>query len=106
MRKILYLPIFALACLHLAAQKKPVTLESVGSGRPPRTVTPVWSPSGDQFVYTEAGTLNLIDCATGKSEQVIRLVDLRNVAVKSSENDSVDWTNRRVSAEPVQWFPN
>jgi dipeptidyl-peptidase-4 len=88
------------------AQKKPVTLDLVAGERPRGGFAPIWSPSGDRFVYNERGTLQLFDCNSAKSSEVIRLSQLHDVAIAPVKPETYDWTNRRVSAEPVQWFPS
>jgi dipeptidyl-peptidase-4 len=107
MRKTFLAAIAAILCCATAlAQKKPVTLESLSASRPRGGITPVWSPAGDKFVYNDGDALALLDCATGKSTELIRMSKLRGAAVKAPEAETFDWTNRRVTAEPVQWFPS
>jgi dipeptidyl-peptidase-4 len=88
------------------AQKKPVTLGAINSARTRGGFTPVWSPAGDRFVYSESDALHLVDCNSAKDTDVLRLSQLRSVAVKTPEAATFDWTNRRVAAEPIQWFPS
>jgi dipeptidyl-peptidase-4 len=92
--------------LSAFGQKKPVTLEAVTSAPARDGFTPIWSPSGDQFVYNERDVLRLFDCKSAKVSEIIRLTRLRDAAAKSLTPGANDWTNRRVSAEPVQWFPS
>ncbi len=106
MRNVLLTALLALTCGFLAAQKKPVTLESLNSARPRGGISPVWSPAGDKFVYSEAGTLHLLDCTNSKNSELIRLNKLQSAAIKPPESATFDWTNRRVAAEPVQWLPS
>src|SRR4051812_40816986 len=107
MRNALLSAVLALICCPVAAaQKKPVTLESLTEARPRGGLSPVWSPAGDSFIYKEGNTLHLLDCASAKDREFIRLTDLRNAAVKTPQSATFDWTNRRVTAEPVQWFPS
>ena len=47
-------------------------------------ISPVWSPAGDQFIYTDADTLHLVDCASAKDSELIRLAKLRSVGGKAS----------------------
>jgi dipeptidyl-peptidase-4 len=107
MRNALLALLLSLAvCPAIAAQKKPVTLESVAAARSRGSLAPIWSPGGDQFIYAEADTLHLMDCRAAKDNDLIRLAKLRTAAVKPNEAETFDWTNRRVAAEPVQWFPS
>jgi dipeptidyl-peptidase-4 len=90
-----------------AQHKKPVTLESLVGSHRGGEITPVWSPDGSRFVYSENDTLYLVDCAAPQKSDLIRLSRLRSSAVKASgPAPTFDWTNRRVSAEPIQWFPS
>ena len=68
-------------------------------------ISAVWSPTGDKFIYREGDTLHLMDCASGKDSELIRLSRLRSVAVKTPEPATFDWTNRRVAAEPGAVVP-
>ena len=110
MRKSSLLGILAVAGLLVSipcdAQKKPVTLESISAGRQRVGFSPVWSPAGDQFIYTESDTLRLLDCTTARDTEVIGLSKLRALAVRTTDHERGDWTNRNVSAESVQWFPS
>ena len=107
MRNVWLAACIGLACWATAwAQKKPVTLESVTESRPHGAITPIWSPSGDRLVYRDADTLHLVDCASAKDSELIHLSRLESAAVKGPEPATFDWTNRRVAAEPVQWFPS
>lgn len=93
-------------CSLVTAQKRPVTLESLANSRGRGTLSPVWSPAGNQFIYTSEDTLHLVDCPADKDTELIRLSKLRSSAVKPPQPGAFDWTNRRVAAEPVQWFPS
>src|ERR1043165_4778245 len=107
MRKVL-LSAALIACSIAAAapQKKPVTLESVRGGRAPRGVSPVWAPSGDRFVYTQSDAIQMVDCGAAKTTEVIRLARLRSAAMRPRKSETADWTNRRVTAQAIQWFPS
>ncbi|HEY3837521.1 MAG TPA: S9 family peptidase [Bryobacteraceae bacterium] len=89
-----------------SAQKKPVTLAAVTSVHARGGLSPVWSPSGDRFIYSEGDVIHLVDCNGAKETELVRLSQLRAVAVKPPEPATFDWTNRRVAAEPVQWLPS
>ena len=67
---------------------------------------PIWSPAGDHLIYTAGDALHLVDCAATRDTELIPLAKLRSSAVKPPQSDTFDWTNRRVTAEPVQWFPS
>ena len=107
MRNAWFAVLFALTVGSLAtAQKKPVTLESLAAERTRGAFAPVWSPAGDRFIYTAEDTLHLVDCPSARDTQLIPLAKLRSSAVKPPQSGTFDWTNRRVAAEPVQWFPS
>lgn len=105
MRRLL----FALAVFSpiLPAQKKPVTIDDVlNRFKPnaPRPVDPVWSPDDQRFVYIEGGKLILFDIASKAKRELIAMKQLNDSAAPVPEPEVFDWTNRRVSESPIQWF--
>lgn len=95
--------------LSLAAQKKPVTLDSLKQ-RPVGEIplSPLWAPNGFQFAYLKAGDLNLYDCRTRTAKVIFpKLSSLSQQAVKDSRPEGAfNWQNRRVSEQRIQWAPD
>lgn len=92
--------------LTLAAQKKPITLDSLKQ-RPmldPALGT-IWAPNGYQFAYAKSGTLFLYDCRTKESRQIFQKIsDLTAMALKDSRPETAfAWQNRRVAEQRFQW---
>jgi len=102
--------IIAFACLlpltagFGAAQKKPVTLEDVGSRGAGIAGSLAWSPSGTSFAVVEDGNLTICEVKTGQKREVIALRKLETAAAKTMPPEATDWTNRRVSERAIQWF--
>ena len=91
----------------LLAQKKSVGVDDLMNRfKPgaPRPVDPVWSPDDQRFVYIETGKLILFDIASKTKRELIEMKQLNEAAAVVPEPEVFDWTNRRVSASPVQWF--
>lgn len=94
----------------LAAQKKPITLDSLkngrGSGDPLYQAN--WAPNGYEFVYQRGGALHLYDCRTKQSRVLLdKLSALEAAAIKDSRPEGAfQWQNRRVSEERTQWAPD
>jgi dipeptidyl-peptidase-4 len=87
-----------------AAQRKPVTLDDVAAPGGGVSGSLVWSPAGDSFVIAEHGLLSLYNVKSGKSRDILALSKLAAAAAKTTEPETADWTNRRVSEHAVQWF--
>jgi len=96
--------VLALTAGFGTAQKRPVTLDDITPPGGGVSGSLVWSPSGDSFVTAERGVLSLYNVKSGKSRDVIALGKLTAAAAKTVASDTADWTNRRVSEHPVQWF--
>jgi dipeptidyl-peptidase-4 len=100
----------AAICVALAlaapAQKKPVTLDAISERSRTARTSPVWSPSGHQYIHTESGSLRLLDCSTGQDRDVISLSKLRDRTTRPSQQGTFDWSNRHVTSQSVQWFPS
>jgi dipeptidyl-peptidase-4 len=86
------------------AEKKPVTLDDVGKHSLVRPVSPVWSPDDKRFAYMENDHLYVFEIASKTKRDLIALATLEKAAEKAPEAEVFDWTNRRVSEAPVQWF--
>ncbi len=95
--------------LTLAAQKKPITLDTLKQRAPmdPPLGT-IWAPNGYQFAYAKSGSLFLYDCRTKESRQIFaKLSDLTALAVKDAHPETAfAWQNRRVSEQRYQWAPD
>jgi dipeptidyl-peptidase-4 len=91
--------------LVLAAQKRPVTIESVSAAMRPGTGgEPIqWAPDGRTFLYQQARKLFLYDVAPKSSTELASLDTIEASANKPSEREAMAWENRRVSENPVQW---
>ena len=101
--------LLALAALPggIAAQKKPVTIESLfaepqeRAGR--RSAGPVWAPDGRRFAVNEQGTIVLYDVASGEKKDLIKLAVLAEKAVKTAPAQGFDWQNRGVVEHAFEW---
>jgi dipeptidyl-peptidase-4 len=87
-----------------AAEKKLVTLDDLGKRPQTHPVSPVWSPDDRRFAYIENGHLFAFDVAAGAKRDLLAMSQLETAAAKIPEPGVFDWTNRRVSESPVQWF--
>ena len=87
----------------LAAQKKPVTLQTVAETHPRAAPAVVWAPDGRRFAYTESGRLWLYDAPGGRRRELITLSSLQTKAVMLPPDATAGWQNRRVAEQSVQW---
>jgi dipeptidyl-peptidase 4 len=89
----------------LAAQKKPVTLESLSeSGMRTRSLpTIVWAPDGKRFAYIEEKRIWQYDVPSGKRRELITLSTFETKAVAPPQAEHMDWRNRRVAEQDIQW---
>jgi dipeptidyl-peptidase 4 len=88
----------------LAAQKKPVTVESLSSGGRTRGApSVVWAPDGKRFAYRESGRIWLYEAASGRRRELITLSTFQAKAIVLPPPDAADWQNRRVAEQSVQW---
>ena len=90
--------------LHLAAAKRPVTVEAMINAPSTRFPGVDWAPDGERYIEKEGGQLSLYDVKSGKERVVIALDELERAAVKPPAGEPFDWTNRRVGEQEVQWF--
>ncbi len=99
---------YALCTAILAAPdaKKPVTIDALmkAQKRPSDSVT--WAPDGKQFVSQNEGKLLLYNVKSGKTRDFVDLSKLTEAAEKTEPSPVTDWTNRRVSEDSIEWFPN
>ncbi len=105
-------PIVALLLLSLAsswtalAQKKPVTIESIATERPPQPPQPVWAPDGKKFAYQERRQVWLYDVASRTKRQLVSLEALEAAATKVPPAGLSSWQNRNVREQILQWSPS
>ena len=91
----------------LAAPKKPVTLEALAAAKAPTEPgSPVWSPDGKQFVYTEDGKLRLYDPSSGSKRDLLSLGALASAATPAPAAERHPFENRYVHDEDIQWLPS
>ncbi len=102
MRKSLFCLLLALPLF--AAEKRPVTADDIGRHSLARPVSPVWSPDDQRFAYIEAGKLCVFEVASQAKRELLAMDKLEQAAEKVPDAEVFDWTNRRVSENPVQWF--
>src|SRR5438067_5675679 len=101
MRKLA--PLALLLAISAAAQKKPITLETLSQtgrgGRGGDTAHPLpsaWLPDGKSFLYRQGRSLMIYDAATQVSRLLIDTTPLAAAAVNPpAEEGPTDWTNRR-----------
>jgi dipeptidyl-peptidase-4 len=91
-----------------SAQKKPVTLEALSAERPARTHpgTPVWSPDGKRFVFTEGGKLRLYDVASKAKRDLVSMDAVAAAATAVPKSERFAFENRGVREQDVQWLPS
>ncbi len=97
--------LLALVSVAAAAQKKPVTIDAML--QPPVNKgmgAIVWSPDGARFATLEDKKLMIYDVATRQSRELLAMSSLESRAHKVPETTPFDWANRRVGAQPLQWF--
>ncbi len=99
----------ALVAAQLAfPAKKPLTIEALLNAKPSPAghaagqIT--WAPDGARFVVNEDGKLSLYDAASGRQREIVAFDTLDRAAVPAVPMAGIDWTNRRVSENTVQWF--
>ena len=92
-------------CVHGAA-KKPVTIDAVVSYRHAWPITPNWAPDGKSFAYEKQESMYRCDSASGKCKEWFKPETLEKAATTPVLPKEFGWTNRRVSSDSFQWFPN
>src|SRR5580704_16361111 len=87
-----------------AAQKKPVTLDSISQrNRADFGGTPIWAPDGKRFAHFSGSKVMLYDVEAKQDKELLALQSLEEAAVQVPEPEHFDWTNRRVHASSLQW---
>jgi len=90
-----------------AQAKKPVTLEALESAgarmmaaAPPQAW---WSPRGRRLAVIRGDKLCLHDAASGEEKEILALSDLAKRAQPYPQPEAMNWENRRVREQRVQW---
>src|SRR5215468_4541944 len=87
-----------------AAQKKPITLDTLDEVSRDESRAVVWSPDGRRFAFRENGNLMLYGAGAQKSKALIAVKALEAAASKISGTDGpFDWTNRREHRGGLEW---
>ena len=84
-----------------AAEKKPVTIETMAMPRHMPAIT--WAPDGKRFAWMEEKTIWQYEVPGAKKKQLVALAPLEDRAVKPLKPEAFDWLNRRVSEQSFQW---
>ena len=96
-----------LCALPLAAQKKPITIDTVleqgRGGRGGGGGRVVWAPDGKRFAYLQENRVMLYDVAAKLDSELLSLEPLEKAAVPVPEAERFDWQNRRVSEDSLEW---
>ena len=95
--------VFLLIAASAAAEKKPITLETLnqggrggGRGGAGMAGPPTWSPDGKTFVFRQGRTLMIYDPAAKTSKTLLDIGAIDAAAFTPPADDGpVDWTNRR-----------
>ena len=69
-------------------------------------MTPDWAPDGKTFAFDKEDSIYLYDAASGKSRKWFQPDTLKDAATPPVLPKEFGWTNRRVSSNSYQWFPN
>jgi dipeptidyl-peptidase-4 len=95
-----------LCVLPLAAQKKPITIDTVieqGRGGRGGGGRIVWAPDGKRFAHLQENRLMLYDVASKSESELLSLDALEKAATPVPDVDRFDWQNRRVSEASFEW---
>ena len=87
----------------IAAQKKPVTIESITAARPPQPGPAVWAPDGRRFAYQEGKKIWLYDVRGRAKRELVSMDRLEAAARKGTPAEAFDWQNRNVREQTLQW---
>jgi len=91
---------------HLAAQKKPVTVDRVTADRPTPPVAVVWSRDGEKFAFEDGKLIRVYDVGRRLSRELVSIDRLEAAATKTARSSAFDWQNRRVVEQRLQWSPS
>lgn len=95
-----------LCVLPLAAQKKPITIDTVieqGRGGRGGGGRIVWAPDGRRFAHIQENRLMLYDVASKSESELLSLDAPEKAATPVPDVDRFDWQNRRVSEASFEW---
>jgi dipeptidyl-peptidase 4 len=96
-----------ICALPLAAQKKPITIDTVleqaRGGRGGGGGRVLWAPNGKKFAHLQGSRVMLYDLATKSESELLSLEPLEKAAVPVPEAQRFDWQNRRVSESSFEW---
>lgn len=97
-----------ICAIPLAAQKKPITIDTVIEQSHARGLggAPVWAPDGKRFAHRQGDRILLYDVASKSEKQLLSLEDLQKAAVPVPSAERFDWQNRRVSETRIEWLPS
>jgi dipeptidyl-peptidase-4 len=93
------------AALVSGQTKKPITIDTVLAQRYFRPILPLWTPDGRAFAYVENRTMRLYDVRGRTSSKWFDIASLTALA-KPPESRTYSWTNRHVSPDTYEWFPD
>jgi len=93
------LALILLLATSVFAQKKPITLETLGqaarAGGRGAGSPELWLPDGRSFLLRQGNSLALYDCASRRSRTVLSLDEIDAAAVKPPADEApMDWSNR------------
>lgn len=90
-----------------AAEKKPVTLESLGAGMSRMMAgfgsQPIWAPGGQRFALHRGDKVVLYDIATGVEKELFTTTEAARLARTPQPDKVMAWENRRVTEQRLQW---
>jgi len=100
-----FFPAFVLRAAPQPA-KKQITVDDLLSQRPHHQISPIWSPNGDAFVYTESEDVHIYETGSRKDRIWFHTETLQKLARQPVESRAFQWQNRRVTSDSYQWFPD
>ncbi len=92
-----------LSLLLCAAQKTPVTLESLKTVKHGGESSPTWAPDGKTFLFLKDTSLRIYDPAKRTSRELVSTEVLDKAAVKGAEDGAYGWKNRYVESGGVEF---
>jgi len=97
-----------LLAVSLFAQKKTITIETLterprGNGFSGEIV---WAPDGKHFAFKQNNRVMLYDVRAKSEKELLSLDALEQSATPAQEPESLDWQNRHVEEESLQWLPS
>src|SRR5690242_9456027 len=88
-----------------AAQKKPITLETLRDAARERDVPGAahWAPDGKTFAFRQDNVLKLYVPAEKASRLIVSLDALDAAAIKPPDDGPMEWMNRRARTGGIDW---